>query len=202
VKISFHSSGAMLYLWLKAFHIVGVVSWFAGLFYHGRLLVYHAEALASPEPRRGILTSQYQLMESRLFRIIMNPAMGITLVTAAAMLVTTAGRPYLTQPWMLAKLVLVALLVAFHFWMRRIMLQLAEGRAQGSGEVLRLLNEVPTLVLVLVTILAVFKTGIPWGGLGAAGAVLVVAIPTGIRVYGWHRRRNGPPRSARHSEES
>jgi putative membrane protein len=179
----------MVYLWLKVFHIVGVVSWFAGLFYHGRLLVYHAEALASPEPRRGILASQYQIMESRLFRIIMNPAMGLTIVTAGAMLLTTTGGAYITQPWMVAKLVLVALLVAFHFWMRRIMLELAEGRVQGSTEWFRLLNEVPTLILVLVTLLAVFKAAVPWGGLAAAGAVLLVAILIGIRTYG--RRRQG-----------
>lgn len=170
----------MLYLWLKAFHIVGVVSWFAGLFYHGRLLVYHAEALGSPEPRRGILASQYQIMESRLFRIIMNPAMGLTLVTAAGMLLTTTGRAYITQPWMLAKVVLVALLVALHFWMRRIMLELAEGHVQGSTGWFRFLNEAPTLILVLVTLLAVFKTAVPWGGLGATAAVLVVAILIGI----------------------
>jgi putative membrane protein len=190
----------MLYLWLKAFHIVGIVSWFAGLFYHGRLLVYHAEALASAEPRRSILASQYQVMESRLFRIIMNPAMGLTLVTAAAMLVTTTGRAYLSQPWMVGKLILVGLLVGFHFWMRRIMLELAEGRVQGRAEWLRLLNEVPTLLLVLITLLAVFKTAVSWSGLGATGVVLVVAILIGIRAYGRHRHRKDRPRSATHSE--
>src|SRR5687768_13725647 len=109
----------MLYLWLKAFHIVGVVTWFAGLFYHGRLLVYHAEALSSPEPDRRILVAQYGVMESRLMRLIMTPAMGLTLLTAAGMLLTYTGRGHITQPWMLAKLALVALLVALHFWMRR-----------------------------------------------------------------------------------
>jgi putative membrane protein len=190
----------MLYLWLKAFHIVGIVSWFAGLFYHGRLLVYHAEALASAEPRRSILASQYQVMESRLFRIIMNPAMGLTLVTAAAMLVTTTGRAYLNQPWMVGKLILVGLLVGFHFWMRRIMLELAEGRVEGRAEWLRLLNEVPTLLLVLITLLAVFKTAVSWSGLGATGVVLVVAILIGIRAYGRHRHRKDRPRSGTHSE--
>lgn len=180
---------SVVYLYLKAFHIVGVVSWFAGLFYHGRLLVYHVEALSLPEPRRSVLASQYQIMESRLFHIIMNPAMGLTLVTAAVMLVTTTGRAYVTQPWMLAKLVLVAVLIAFHFWMRRLMLRLAAGRVEGSTEWFRLLNEVPTLILVLVTLLAVFKGAVPWGGVGAAGAVLVVAILIGIRLYGRHRRQ-------------
>ncbi len=186
----------MLYLWLKTFHLVGIVSWFAGLFYHGRLLVYHAEALTSTEPRREILASQYQIMESRLFRIIMNPAMGLSLATAAAMLLTPIGRGYITQPWMLAKLVLVAVLVAFHFWMRRIMLELAESRVRRSTEWFRMLNEVPTLILVLVTLLAVFKAAVPWGGLGATGAVLVVAILIGVRAYGRHRREGELSRSA------
>ena len=84
----------MLYLWLKTFHLVGVVSWFAGLFYHGRLLVYHAEALASSEPGRDILVSQYRLMESRLLRIIMNPAMAFTLFTGVAMLLGDTGGSY------------------------------------------------------------------------------------------------------------
>ncbi len=179
----------MLYLWLKAFHLVGVVSWFAGLFYHGRLLVYHAEAIASREPGRDILVSQYRIMESRLFRVIMSPAMGLTLFTAAGMLLTSTGRGYLTQPWMLAKLVLVALLVVLHFGMRRIMLGLATGRAGWNAERLRVLNEAPTLLLVLITILAVFKGATSWRGLGMAAAVLVVALWLGISMYG--RRRRG-----------
>jgi putative membrane protein len=182
----------MLYLWLKAFHIVGVVSWFAGLFYHGRLLVYHAEALASSEPGREVLASQYRIMESRLFRFIMNPAMGFTLFTAAGMLLTGPGASYLSQPWLLAKLVLVALLVALHFGLRRIMLDLAADRVRWNAERLRLLNEAPTLLLVLITILAVFKEAISWRGLGLAGAVLVGALWLGISGYAQRRRRQSP----------
>lgn len=183
----------MLYLWLKTFHIVGVVTWFAGLFYHGRLLVYHADALASPEPRGQILAAQYQVMESRLFHIIMTPAMGLTLVTAAGLLLTSTGRSYVTQPWMLAKLALVGLLVALHFWLRRIMLDLATGRVRWSGERLRVLNEAPTLLLVLITILAVFKATTPWRGLGVAGVGLVLVLWLGIRGYARHRRRDRSP---------
>lgn len=178
----------MLYLWLKAFHLVGVVSWFAGLFYHGRLLVYHAEALASREPGRDILVSQYRIMESRLFRFIMNPAMGLTLFTAAGMLLTATGRSYLTQPWMIAKLVLVALLVALHFRMRRIMLDLAIGPSGWNAQRLRVLNETPTLLLVVITILAVFKGATSWRGLGVAAAVLVVALWLGTSGYARRRR--------------
>jgi putative membrane protein len=181
----------MLYLWLKTFHIVGVVSWFAGLFYHGRLLVYHAEALASHEPGREILVAQYRIMESRLLRIIMNPAMGFTLLTGGAMLLTGTGGSYLTQPWLLAKLLLVALLAALHLALRRIMLDLAAGRARWTGERLRVLNEAPTLLLVLITILAVFKSATSWRGLGLAVAVLAAALGLGIRSYAVHRRRHG-----------
>jgi putative membrane protein len=184
----------MLYLWLKAFHLVGVVSWFAGLLYHGRLLVYHAEALVSPEPRRGILSRQYEIMESRLFHIIMNPAMGVTLATAVGMLLTATGRGYATQPWMLAKFALVGLLVVLHFSMRRVMLEFAAGRMHRSAEWFRLLNEAPTLTLVVVTLLAVFKTAVPWRGLGAAVVVLVVALLVGTRAYARHRHKGDAPR--------
>lgn len=178
----------MFYLWLKAFHLIGVVSWFAGLFYHGRLLVYHAEALGSPEPGHDILISQYRIMESRLLRFIMNPAMGLTLFTAAGMLLTATGASYVTQPWMLAKQVLVALLITLHFRMRRIMLELATGRVRWNAERLRVLNEAPTLLLVLITILAVFKGATSWRGLGVAGVVLVVALWLGISGYARRRQ--------------
>jgi putative membrane protein len=178
----------MTYLWLKAFHIVGVVSWFAGLFYHGRLFVYHAEALGYPEPKREILTRQYALMESRLYRIIMTPAMVLTVATALAMLALPTGRAWLPQPWLHAKLALVALLLALHFYSKRVMDAFAAGRMHRSGEWFRLFNEGPTLILVAVTILAVFKTAIPWGGLGAALTALVVLIVVGYRAYARHRR--------------
>jgi putative membrane protein len=178
----------MLYLWLKAFHIVGVVSWFAGLFYLGRLFVYHAEALPAPEPKRGILTQQYTLMESRLYRLIMTPAMVLTIATAAAMLALPAGRAWLPQPWLHAKLALVALLLGLHFYSKRVMSAFAAGRMHRSGEWFRLFNEGPTLILVAVTILAVFKSAIPWGGLGAALTALVVLIVVGYRAYARHRR--------------
>jgi putative membrane protein len=183
----------VLYLWLKTIHIVGVVSWFAGLFYHGRLLVYHAEALVSPEPRRGILARQYAIMESRLFHIIMNAAMGVTLATGAGMLLTTTGRGYVTQPWMLAKLTLVWLLVVLHFSMRRIMLELAAGRMHRSPEWFRLLNEAPTLLLVVVTLLAVFKTAVPWQGVGVTAVVLVLALLVGIRAHARYRHKEDEP---------
>jgi putative membrane protein len=186
----------MLYLWLKAFHLISVVSWFAGLFYHGRLLVYHAEALSSSEPGAAVLAAQYRVMESRLFRVIMNPAMGLTLLTAAGMLLTATGTGYLAQPWLQAKLALVALLLGLHFLLRHLMLDLAAGRVRWSGERLRLLNEAPTLLLVLITILAVFKQAVSWRGLAIAGLALVGALWLGVARYARHRERERARREA------
>lgn len=177
----------MIYLSLKALHLVGVVSWFAGLFYHVRLFVYHAEALQLAEPRRSILARQYELMESRLFTIIMNPAMGITVATAAGMLALPEGRGWAAQPWMLAKYALVGLLVAYHFYTRGVMLAFPRGEVRHGGEFFRKLNEVPTLILIAVTILAVFKTAVSWVGLGVALGLAGVAIVVGYRAYQVHR---------------
>lgn len=168
-----------------------MVTWFAGLFYHGRLLVYHAEALASPGPEREILAAQYGVMESRLFRLIMNPAMGFTLVTAAGLLLTEFGRSYLAQPWLHAKLALVAVLLGLHFLLRHLMLELAAGRARWDSGRLRVLNEAPTVLLVLITVLAVFKSAVSWRGLALAAGLLVVGLGLGIGSYARRRRRRG-----------
>jgi putative membrane protein len=192
----------MVYLWLKAFHIVGVVSWFAGLFYHGRLFVYHAEALAAPEPKRQILSQQYMVMESRLYRIIMTPAMVLTLATGLGMLAMPAGHAWLPQPWLHAKLALVALLLVLHFHSKRVMEAFAGGRMHRSSEWFRLYNEGPTLILVAVSILAVFKSAIPWGGLGAALTALVVLILLGYRAYARHRQASAVPPSALERERT
>jgi len=77
----------MTYLWFKAFHLVGVVAWFAGMFYLPRLFVYHAEANEQPEAVRTVLQQQYQIMEKRLYRIIMTPAMVLTVAMAIAMVI-------------------------------------------------------------------------------------------------------------------
>ena len=179
---------ASWYLWLKALHLIGVVSWFAALFYIVRLFVYHAEALDEPEPRRGILTTQYGIMERRLYNMIQQPAMWITVVTAALMMVIQPS--FLREAWMIVKLVLVALLVWFHYASGRTIRQFAAGTVRRSGEWFRWANEGPTLLLVACTILAVFKAQIPWGGLGWSIAGLVVLIVVGIKYYAAYRAKH------------
>jgi putative membrane protein len=176
------------YLWLKTIHLIGVVSWFAGLFYIVRLFVYHAEALAGDPARRDVLSGQYGIMEGRLYRIIMQPAMVVTVLAAAGMLALAPGM--LRQGWLLAKLVLVALLLAYHFWCGRTVRGFAAGTVHTGGQAFRVANEAPTLLLLGITGLAVFKAAASLPILAAVLAVMVVLLGVGIRAYARKRRQD------------
>ncbi len=176
----------MTYLWLKAFHIVAVVAWFAGLFYLVRLFIYHVEAADRPEHERLVLQPQFALMERRLYRIITTPAMVLTLATAAAMLALQPG--WLRDWWLWAKTLLVAGLLGYHLYCGRIMDRLARGTGGWTGRQLRVLNEVPTLFLITVVLLAVFKSQLPLAGAALVVAGTAVLLAIGIRVYARRRR--------------
>ena len=179
----------MLYLALKAVHLVGVVSWFAGLFYLVRLFVYHAEALAGPEPARGILDRQYQVMEGRLARIIMTPAMVVTVVAALGMVV--ADPRLLREGWLHVKLLLVLVLLAYHAWCVRTVRGFAAGTVSTGGHAFRIANEAPTLLLVAITLLAVFRGALSGRVLAGVVLVLAVLLGAGIRIYAKRRRVGG-----------
>ncbi|MBD0268659.1 MAG: protoporphyrinogen oxidase HemJ [Cyanobacteria bacterium Co-bin8] len=176
----------MAYYWFKAFHIVGVVVWFAGLFYLVRLFIYHVEAEAEPEPARSILKNQYELMEKRLYSIITTPGMLLTVAMAIGLLVLMPD--YLHQSWMHAKLGLVALLIGYHHYCKRLMKQLARGECKWSGQQLRALNEAPTLLLVVVVLLVVFKNNLPADATTWLVAGLVVFMAATIQLYARKRR--------------
>jgi putative membrane protein len=135
-------------LWLKAFHIVFVVTWFAGLFYLPRLFVYHAAAEDAPSLER------FAVMERRLFAI-MTLGSALAVLFGVAMLV--AEPLYLQQPWLRIKLVLVGALVGYHIWCRALMQALRTGRNTHSQRWLRIFNEVPALLLIAIVVLAVVK---------------------------------------------
>ncbi|MCA1994585.1 MAG: protoporphyrinogen oxidase HemJ, partial [Coleofasciculus sp. S288] len=99
----------MAYYWFKAFHLIGVVVWFAGLFYLVRLFVYHAEASQEPEPAQTILKKQYELMEKRLYHIITTPGMVVTVAMAIGLLVSEPE--VLKDGWLHIKLAFVAALL-------------------------------------------------------------------------------------------
>lgn len=165
-------------LYLKAVHIVFVVSWFAGLFYVVRLFIYHVEAKELDEPARGILQRQYTLMESRLWNIITVPSMVITVGTGIAMIALNPG--YLQAGWMHAKLGFVVLLLVYHFLCGRMIARLKRGEVPMSALRLRMWNEVATLLLVAIVFLVVVRQFLSWvwgvGGLVALGVLFMVII--------------------------
>ncbi|NJO39346.1 MAG: protoporphyrinogen oxidase HemJ [Cyanobacteria bacterium CRU_2_1] len=176
----------MTYLWFKAFHIVGVVVWFAGLFYLVRLFVYHAEANEQPEPARTILQQQYQIMEKRLYRLITTPGMILTVTMAIAMLITAPD--YLKQTWMHIKLSFVALLLIYDHLCLRWMKKLAAGEFKFTSQQFRWLNEVPTVLLVLIVLLAVFKNSLPTSATAWGIFAMIVAMAVTIQLYARKRR--------------
>jgi protoporphyrinogen IX oxidase len=176
----------MAYYWFKAFHIIGVVVWFAGLFYLVRLFIYHVEANEQPEPARSILQKQYGLMEKRLLRIITTPGMILTVAMAAGLL---WQRPdVLHEGWMHAKLGFVALLLGYHHYCSRLMKQLERGECTWGPKQLRALNEGPTLLLVAIVMLVIFQNNFPTGATTWLMAGLVLSFAITIQLYARKRR--------------
>jgi putative membrane protein len=137
-------------LWLKAVHIIAVITWFAGLFYLPRLFVYHADA------RDPIGIERFKLMERRLFALMTIGAVtGIAL--GAAML--AAAPLYLSMPWLRIKLALVLLVVAYHGYCYKLMRDFARDANARSARWYRAFNEVPALLLIAIVLLAVVKPG-------------------------------------------
>lgn len=173
-------------LYLKAFHIIGVVVWFSGLFYLGRLFIYHQEAQSRPEAEKQILTEQFALMEQRLWWAIAWPGMALTLAMGLGLLFFW-GLP----GWLYAKLALVFVLVAYHMLCGRVRKQLKENRCRWSSKQLRLFNEVPSLLLVATVFVVVFKNQLSWDWLLLALLGLILVI--GGTVQWVARKRKIPP---------
>ncbi|RMF27387.1 MAG: protoporphyrinogen oxidase HemJ [Cyanobacteria bacterium J083] len=178
----------MAYYWFRAFHFIGIVVWFAGLFYLVRLFVYHAEANEQPEPARTILKTQYQLMEKRLYNIITTPGMLLT-VTMAIGLISTEPE-VLKSGWLHIKLFFVALLLAYHFFCGRVLKKLAKDEFTWTGQQFRLLNEAPTLLLVVIVLLAVFKNNLPLDLTTWLIVALVIFMLAAIQLYAKKRQRD------------
>jgi protoporphyrinogen IX oxidase len=140
-----------LYPWLKALHIVSVVAWMAGLLYLPRLFVYHAEARPG-----GEAAETFKLMERRLLRQIMNPAMVATYVFGI-LLALTPGVVEWSQGWIYIKLVGVAGLTILHHRLARWRRDFAADANRHPARVFRLVNEIPTLLLLLIVLMVVAK---------------------------------------------
>jgi len=176
----------MAYFWFKAFHLIGVVVWFAGLFYLVRLFVYHAEASQEPEPAQTILKNQYQIMEKRLYHIITMPGMIVTVAMAIGLLSTEPE--VLKSGWMHIKLAFVVALLAYHFYCGRLMKQLEAGECNWSGKQFRALNEAPTILLLVIVMLAVFKNSFPTDISAWLVFGLIIVMAASIQLYAKKRR--------------
>ncbi|HVM77436.1 MAG TPA: protoporphyrinogen oxidase HemJ [Stellaceae bacterium] len=142
---------APAYPWIKALHIVSVVAWMAGLLYLPRLFVYHAAAAKGSEQ-----SETFKTMERRLLRGIMNPAM-IAVYVFGILLLLTPGIVEWSRGWIWAKLALVAALTAYHHLLGRWRKEFAEDRNPRPQRFYRMVNEVPTLLLIAIVILVVVK---------------------------------------------
>lgn len=140
----------MLYSYLKALHLISVISWFAGLFYIFRLFVYHTKFKLKPDCRTA-----YELMEAKLMKIIMKPAMVMTFVFGAGMLYLNAD--ILKTKWFFIKMTAVVLLIAYQVFAEITRRHFADGHFFLSEKACRWLNEVPTLALIIAVFMAILK---------------------------------------------
>jgi putative membrane protein len=175
-----------MYNYIKALHIIFVVTWFAGMFYIVRLYIYNTEANSKPEPERSILQKQFGIMIKRLWFGITWPSAILTLLFGPWVMLNGNWDKIVLQPagnWLLIKLIFVVLLYFYHFTLHSIYKQEAKGIFRYSSQQLRIWNEVATVFLVPIVILATVKSGISWLW-GLAGLLIfIVVLMSAIKVY-------------------
>lgn len=174
----------MNFLYLKALHVIFIVTWFSGMFYIVRLFIYNTEAAAKEEPERGILQRQFGIMSKRLWYGISIPSAVLTLIFGP--LVLWKGN-YLDNfgfhTWLHIKLLFVLLLYGYFISLHRIFKQQQKGIFKYTSQQLRVWNEVATIFLVAIVMLAVVKQTMSWAwGLGGLIAFVVVLM-LAIRMY-------------------
>ena len=139
------------YLLLKSLHLIAVISWMAGLLYLPRIFVYHVE-----NKKKKQATDIFEVMEKRLFHYIMIPSMILTWLFGVG-LVYSNGLEILSQPWIQLKFVLVILLSMFNEYLGRCIYSLKNNTNTRSAKFFRIINEVPTILLILIVFIVVFK---------------------------------------------
>jgi protoporphyrinogen IX oxidase len=139
----------MLYDWLKALHVIAIIAWMAGMLYLPRLFVYHAEA-----PKGSIQSETFKIMERRLLKAIINPAMIVTWVLG---LVLVWQGAWWTAGWLHGKLLLVLILSGLHGIYERRLKEFAADRNTRPARYYRILNEVPTVLMIGIVILVIVK---------------------------------------------
>jgi putative membrane protein len=174
-----------MYSYIKALHIVFIVTWFSGLFYMVRLFVYHTEANERPEPEKSILQLQFRPMIRRLWLGITWPSAILTLIFGPWMMILLGGIP----TWLVIKLGFVLGLYGYHFSLHVIYRQQMKGVFRFSSQQLRIWNEVATIFLVAIVMLAVVKQNMSWAW-GLLGLLcFVILLMSAIRIYKMVRTR-------------
>ncbi|MFH4963727.1 CopD family protein [Gaetbulibacter sp. M235] len=176
------------YNYIKSFHLIFVITWFAGLFYIPRLFVYQIESFHKPSPEKEILGKQLKLMAKRLWFIITWPSAILATIFAVWLLIL---QPYwLEQPWMHVKLLFVILLIMYHLKTHQYYKQLQNDDIKKTSSFMRIWNEGATFILFAVVFLVILKNAINWiyGIVGLA--VLGILIMLGFKVYKNIRTKN------------
>jgi putative membrane protein len=141
-----------MYLWLKAAHVIAIIAWMAGMLYLPRLFVYHCDA-----PPGSAQSETFKVMEWRLLKLIINPAMIVTWLLGLSMIWLMGWEAFTQSGWLHAKLVLVLAMSGVHGMLVRYARDFAADRNRKSQKFYRIINEVPTVLLILIVILAVVK---------------------------------------------
>jgi putative membrane protein len=175
----------MTFLYLKAVHIIFIVTWFAGLFYMPRLMIYITEAHEKQEPEKSILLKQFKMMSSRLWFGITWPSAVITLVMGTSILVHQPE--WLKMGFMHIKLTLVFFLYLYHLSLHYIFNLLKKDIVKYTSQKLRLWNEVATLFLISIVFIIVLKSALSmiWGIVGLL--IVTLSILAGIKIYKKYR---------------
>ena len=176
------------YNYIKALHLIFVITWFAGLFYIPRLFIYHIEASQKPSPEKEILTKQLKLMTKRLWYIITWPSAILSTLFAIWLLLLMPE--WLQQPWMHIKLGFVVLLFLYHLKNHQIFKQLQHNEIKYTSNYMRIWNEGATLILFAIVFLVVLKSTFNWV-FGVVGIlVLGILLMLGIKLYRHIREKN------------
>ena len=182
-----------MYEYIKALHVIFIVTWFSGMFYMPRLFIYNTEALQQPEETRNILHKQFNIMMKRLWYGITWPSAVLTLVLGLSVLFLGNWDESLFRPegrWLLIKLLFVLALYLYHFSLHQIFRMQVKGTFKYSSTTLRMWNEVATVFLIAIVMLAVVKRSISfaWGLAGLM--VFIIILLVAIKIYKIIRTKN------------
>jgi putative membrane protein len=182
-----------MYPYLKALHIIFVVTWFAGLFYTPRLFIYNTEANDKTDIEKKVLQEQFTIMMKRLWYGITWPSAILTLIFGSAVLINLDWYKVIFEPafrWLLIKLIFVVLLYVYHFTLHKILVQETKGIFKYSSQQLRIWNEVATVILIAVVMLVTVKQSMSfvWGIVGLIAFIMVLM--SAIKIYKNIRSKN------------